>query len=215
MNLNKIFNNLNKTVGKIASDVNFDIYRPDYTAADQVGTLIYSGMSVRFDTRAAQWAEPSLSEGMYYDLFLDRLKVQEGDILIPVGLSPTASTVSRYPVMTVASISALKPCLGFLTDHLGQITEDVNTVVYNNVRWQWTSKGTPRNGRNRNIAEDILPYDKRQALMYRRQGTGQPTAIIPGQRLVETVDGREHWWTILDVYSVGNFTTMQLEEDSR
>lgn len=213
MGLGKAFNRLNKTIGKIASNVNFDVYRPDYTATDQEGSLVDAGMSVRFDTRAAQWAEPALSEGMYYDLFLNRLKVQEGDVLIPS--STVDPYTSVYPIITIASISELKPCVGFLTDHLGQITEDVDTVVYDNVRWQWTSKGTPRNGRNRNIAEDILPYDKRQALMYRRQGTGQPTAIIPGQRLVETVDGREHWWTILDVYSVGNFTTMQLEEDSR
>lgn len=119
MSLKKIFNQFNHLAGKLFSDVNFNIYRPDYTATDQSGTLIASNKSVRFDTRAAQWAEPALAEGMYYDLFLNRSLVQPGDVLVPTTLSITASAMSTYPVITVESISALKPCLGSLSDHIG------------------------------------------------------------------------------------------------
>jgi hypothetical protein len=201
-------------MGKLFSDVNFDIYRPSYSASDQTGTLIASNKSVRFDTRAAQWAEPALGQGMYYDLFLNRDLIQSGDILVPTGLSPTASTISQYPIITVESISAMKPCVGLLTDHLGNITEGQNTVRYANVRWQWAAKGTPRKSNVDSRFEDLLPWDKRQVIMYRRQQTGQPYPILAGMRLVETVDGRKHLWRILDVYSTGNFTTMQVEEDS-
>lgn len=216
MSIRKIFNQYNKIVGQIASDVRFDIYRPDYTASNQTGTLIASNKSIRFDTRAAQWSEPALSEGMYYDLFLPRELVQPGDILVPTGISPTASSVGIQPIITVESLTALKPCVGLLTDHLGQITEGIGTVRYNNVRWQWGSKGQPRSVKSgaTKVVDDLLPYDKRQLIMYRRQGTGQSYPILIGMRIVEHLDGRTHAWRILDVYSTGNFTTMQVEIDA-
>lgn len=214
--LKKTFNQYNKLVGQIASDVRFDIYRPDYAASDQTGTLIATNKSIRFDTRAAQWAEPALSEGMYYDLFLPRELVAPGDILVPVGISPTASSVGVHPIITIESLSALKPCVGMLTDHLGQLTEGVGTVRYQNIRWQWGSKGQPRSVKSgaTKVVDDLLPFDKRQVIMYRRQGTGQPYPILIGMRIVETVDGRTQYWRILDVFSTGNFTTMQVEIDS-
>lgn len=216
MSLKKLFNEYNQLAGKWFSDVNFDIYRPDYTSSNQTGTLIASNKSVRYDTRAAQWAEPALAEGMYYDLFLNRKLVQEGDILIPTGLSPTASTFSKYPIITVESLSALKPCVGTLTDQLGQICDSQDDVVYNNVRWQWGSIGQPKRGiGNKNPVEDLFPFDRRKAILYRRQGIGAPTALQVDMILRQTLDGVPTNWRIIDIMSTGNFTVLQVEVDAR
>lgn len=213
--LNKLFNRYNKVIGQIGSESNFDIYRPDYTAADQTGTLIASNKSVRVDTRAQAWAEPSLQGGMYFDVFLDRSIVQAGDILIPTGLSPTASGYFEdSEILTICSVSGLKPCVGMITDSLGKITDDVKTTLYNNIRWQWCSPGSPVPTQNNRIIADAFPYDRRKALMYRRQGQGLPYPLMKDMRLVETIDGLESWWRILDIMSVGNFTLFQCQEDN-
>lgn len=213
--LKKIFNQYNQLAGKIFSDVNFDFYRPDYKVANQSLTLIASNKSVRFDTRAAQWAEPALAEGMYYDLFLNRKIIQAGDILVPTGLSPTASTIGPYPVITVESISALKPCVGLLTDHIGYIN-DGETTNYTNVRWQWGSIGQPKQSGDRSVIADVFPFDRRKAIMYRRQNVGLPVPIQKGNFLYEYVDapGGVIRWRIMDMFSSGNFTVLQVEEDN-
>lgn len=202
-------------VGIAGSESYFDIYRPNYAAANQTGTLIASNKSCRIDTRAQSFAEPSLQGGMYFDVFLDRSIVQAGDILIPTGLSPTASGYFEdSEILTICSISGLKPCVGLLTDCLGKITDDVNTTLYNNVRFQWASPGQPVPTANNRMVADAFPYDRRKAIMYRRQGQGLPTPLMKDQRLVETIDGLESWWRIVDVMSVGNFTLLQCMEDN-
>lgn len=213
--LNKVFKRYNKLVGIIGSESNFDIYRPDYTAADQTGTLIASNQSIRVDTRAQAWAEPSLQGGMYFDVFLDRNLVQAGDILVPTGLSPTASGYFEdSEILTICSISGLKPCVGMITDCLGKITDDVNTTLYNNVRFQWASPGQPVPTANSRMVPDAFPYDRRKLIMYRRQGQGLPYPLMKDMRIVETIDGVESWWRILDILSIGNYTTMQVMEDN-
>lgn len=213
--LNKLFNKYNKMVGIAGSESYFDIYRPNYAAANQTGTLIASNKSCRIDTRAQSFAEPSLQGGMYFDVFLDRSIVQAGDILIPTGLSPTASGYFEdSEILTICSISGLKPCVGMITDCLGKITDDVNTTLYNNVRFQWASPGQPVPTANNRMVADAFPYDRRKAIMYRRQGQGLPTPLMKDQRLVETIDGLESWWRIVDVMSVGNFTLLQCMEDN-
>ena len=217
--LSKTFNRYNYKLAQIGSAFgqgNYDIYRPDYTAANQTGVLIASNVSVRADTRAQQWAEPNLSGGMYYDLFLNRNLVKPGDILIPTGLSPTASTISTWPVITVGSITPLKPAVGFLSDVLGSVRDTTTNVIYNNVRWQWGRQGQPKSGLvDKQPISEILPYDKSTIIMYRRQGTGQPTPIITDHMLYYTLDGMNHWLRIVDIISIGNYTTMQVEEDAR
>ena len=213
--LNKLFNKYNKMVGVIGAESYFDIYRPNYAAANQTGTLIASNKSCRIDTRAQAFAEPSLQGGMYFDVFLDRSIVQAGDILIPTGLSPTASGYFEdSEILTICSISGLKPCVGMITDCLGKITDDVNTTLYNNVRFQWCSPGQPVPTANNRAIADAFPYDRRKALMYRRQGQGLPTPLMKDQRLVEIIDGLESWWRIVDVMSISNFTMLQVMEDN-
>lgn len=211
MNLTKIFNQLQPVIGIIASDVNFDIYRPDYTAVDQLGTLIASNKSVRFDTRAGQWAEPNVSEGQFYDLFLNRKIVQPGDVLIPTGLSPTASTMSDYPIITIGSMSGLKPCVGVLTDRRGDVYNSSNNLVISNARWQWTSVGNPRSGPNRQPSEDVLQYDRRDACMFKRPGL----MIAKGMTMVERFGSQSLKWRILDVTQKGNYFEMQLVQEAR
>lgn len=214
-NLKKIFNYYNQIAGKIFSDVNFDFYRPDYTSPTQAATLIAASKSVRFDTRAAQWAEPALSEGMYYDLFLNRKVVQPGDILIPNPLTYTASSWFQHPVITIESISAVKPCVGLLTDHIGEIHDGEDTL-YSNVRWQWAAIGQPKRGiLNKNPIEDLFPFDRRKAIMFRRQGIGLPTPIKVDMFLAEYIDGELIRWRILDIMSTGSFTILQVEVESR
>lgn len=208
----KIFNRYSKLGGQIGSDSNYDIYRPDYTAANQTGTLIASNKSARIDTRAQQWAEPSMQGGMYFDIFMDRTLVQEGDILVPTGLSPTSST--RIEAITIAQITGLKPCVGIFTDCLGRITQDVNTTTYSNVRWMWGSPGQPKNVNTSNVNADLFPFERRKVIMYRREGRGLPTPIVEDMNLVETVDGLDKWWRIVDLLSVGSFSMLQVERNS-
>lgn len=213
--LNKLFNKYNKMVGIVGAESYFDIYRPDYTAANQTGTLIASNKSVRVDTRAQAFAEPSLQGGMYFDVFLDRSIVQAGDILVPTGLSPTASGYFEdSEILTICSISGLKPCVGMITDCLGKITDDVQTTLYNNIRFQWASPGQPVPTENSRMVVDALPYDRRKLIMYRRQGQGLPYPLMKDMRIVETIDGLESWWRILDILSIGNFTLLQVSEDN-
>jgi hypothetical protein len=208
--LNKLFNRYNHLVATVGSTYNVDIYRPDYTAADQTGTLVASNVSLRADTRSQQWAEPTLQGGMYFDMFLNRKLVQIGDYVVPTGVSPTiAFTTSE--IITICSIDGLKPCVGLLTDAIGRITNEVSDPVYSNVRFQFCSPGTPKPPAINNL--DVMPYDRRKVIMYRRQGQGLPTPLINGMRLVQTIDGLDYWWNIVDIMSVGNYTTMQLEAD--
>ena len=212
--LNKLFNRYNKMVGIIGSESYFDIYRPNYTATNQTGTLIASNKSCRIDTRAQAFAEPSLQGGMYFDVFLDRTIVQAGDILIPTGLSPTASGYFEdSEILTICSISGLKPCVGMITDCLGKITDEVTNTLYNNIRFQWASPGQPSPTANNRIVADAFPYDRRKAIMYRRQGQGLPYPLMKSMRLVETIDGLESWWRIVDILSIGNYTMLQVVED--
>lgn len=208
--LNKLFNKYNHMVAAQGSTYNVDIYRPDYTAADQTGTLVASNISLRADTRSQQWAEPTLQGGMYFDMFLNRKIIQIGDYVVPTGVSPTiAFTTSE--IITICSIDGLKPCVGLLTDAIGRITNEVSDPVYSNVRFQWASPGTPKPPAINNL--DVMPYDRRKVIMYRRQGQGLPTPLINGMRLVQTIDGLDYWWNIVDVLSVGNFTMLQTEMD--
>lgn len=208
--LNKLFNRYNHLTATIGSTYNVDIYRPDYTAADQTGTLVASNVSLRADTRSQQWAEPTLQGGMYFDMFLNRKLVQIGDYVVPTGVSPTiAFTTSE--IITICSIDGLKPCVGLLTDAIGRITNEVSDPVYSNVRFQWASPGTPRPPQINHL--DVMPYDRRKVIMYRRQGQGLPTPLINGMRLVQTIDGLDYWWNIVDVLSVGNMTLLQVEMD--
>lgn len=208
--LNKLFNRYNLATSILGSTYNVDIYRPDYTAADQTGTLVASNVSLRADTRSQQWAEPTLQGGMYFDMFLNRKLVQIGDYVVPTGVSPTiAFTTSE--IITICSIDGLKPCVGLLTDAIGRITNEVSDPVYSNVRFQFCSPGTPKPPAINNL--DVMPYDRRKVIMYRRQGQGLPTPLINGMRLVQTIDGLDYWWNIVDIMSVGNYTTMQLEAD--
>ena len=210
MNLNKIFNRLNQRVGQIGSNTRFDIYRVDYTAADQTGVLIASNKPARIDTRSQQWAEPSLQGGMYFDMFLDRTIVQPGDVLVPAGL-PYDVAYATKEVVTIMDISGIKPCVGMLSDCVGTIADSISIPVYDNIRFQWCSPGTPKPPSINNM--DVIPYDRRKCLMYRRQGIGLPTALINGMRLLQTIDGVEYWWTITDIMSVGSTTMLQVEQD--
>lgn len=212
-NLNKLFNKFNRIIGVIGSDTKFDVYRPDYTSSNQVGSLIATGMPCRLDTRAQQFAEPALQGGMYYDIFLNRTLVKPGDILVPTGFSPTASSTPTTSIVTIGSITGLKPCVGVLSDAIGHIADDVNTVLYNNVRWQWASPGQPKAGLHREL-EASMPFDRRKCVMYRRQNIGLPIPITKQMRLVEYIDGTEYRWRIVDILSLGNYTTMQLEDDA-
>lgn len=208
--LNKLFNRYNHLAATVGSTYNVDIYRPDYTAADQTGTLVASNISLRADTRSQQWAEPTLQGGMYFDMFLNRKLVQIGDYVVPTGVSPTiAFTTSE--IITICSIDGLKPCVGLLTDAIGRITNEVSNTVYDNVRFQFCSPGTPKPPQINHL--DVMPYDRRKVIMFRRQGQGLPTPLINGMRLVQTIDGLDYWWNIVDIMSVGNMTTMQLEAD--
>lgn len=208
--LNKLFNRYNHLTAQVGSTYNVDIYRPDYTAADQTGTLVASNISLRADTRSQQWAEPTLQGGMYFDMFLNRKLVQIGDYVVPTGVSPTiAFTTSE--IITICSIDGLKPCVGLLTDAIGRITNEVSDPVYSNVRFQFCSPGTPKPPAINNL--DVMPYDRRKVIMYRRQGQGLPTPLINGMRLVQTIDGLDYWWNIVDIMSVGNFTQLQVEQD--
>lgn len=208
--LNKLFNRYNLATSILGSTYNVDIYRPDYTAADQTGTLVASNISLRADTRSQQWAEPTLQGGMYFDMFLNRKIIQIGDYVVPTGVSPTiAFTTSE--IITICSIDGLKPCVGLLTDAIGRITNEVSDTVYSNVRFQWASPGTPKPPAINNL--DVMPYDRRKVIMFRRQGQGLPTPLINGMRLVQTIDGLDYWWNIVDVLSVGNFTMLQTEMD--
>ena len=153
---------------------------------------------------------------MYYDLFLNRSIIQPGDILMPTGLSPTASSATTWPIITVASIAPLKPAVGFLSDTVGSIRDGVNLVVYDNVRWQWGRRGQPKSGLiDKQPLADILPFDKSTVIMYRRQGTGQPVPIITNHMLFYSIDGMDHWYRIVDIVSIGNYTFLQVEEDAR
>lgn len=208
--LNKLFNRYNHQVALHGSTYKVDIYRPDYTAADQTGTLVASNVSLRADTRSQQWAEPTLQGGMYFDMFLNRKIIQIGDYVVPTGVPPTiAFTTSE--IITVCSIDGLKPCVGLLTDCIGRITNEVSDTVYDNVRFQWASPGTPRPPQINHL--DVMPFDRRKVIMYRRQGQGLPTPLINGMRLVQTIDGLDSWWNIVDILSVGNFTMLQTEMD--
>jgi hypothetical protein len=213
MSFKSVWNRYNRWIGINASDVDFDIYRPDYTANDQAGSLIATGKSVRYDP-GNKFAEPPIQQGFYYDLFLDRKLVLPGDLLVPTGYSPSSvmSPVPWQPCFTILQYSDQKACVGLLTDHLGVITFDVETPVYSNVRFSWGREATPKPGRNR-LIEDSMPFPRQTVIMYRRQGIGQPTALQKGMRLVETLDGLQHYYMILEVHSTGNQTVLTLEED--
>jgi len=211
--LNKLFNKYNHLAATVGSTYNVDIYRPDYTAADQTGTLVATNVSLRADTRSQQWAEPSLQGGMYFDMFLNRKLVHIGDYVVPTGVSPTIA-FSTSEIITICSIDGLKPCVGLLTDCIGKITDDVNTTLYSNVRWQWVSPGSPIPTANNRVIADAFPYDRRKAIMYRRQGQGLPYPLTKDMRLIETIDGLKSWWRIVDILSTGNFTLIQCQEDN-
>lgn len=211
-NLNKLFKIYNKAVGGLSGE-RYDIYRPNYTALDQQGTLIATGRFCRLDTRALTWAEPSLAQGMYFDIFVDRDIVQIGDVLLPTGLSPTATGMANFPVVTIGSISAIKPCVGLLTDVRGSIANGAE-VIYSNVRWQWAAAGTPKAGINSPL-EDSMPFDRRKVLLYKRQGVGMPVPLTTGMQLIDDTDGQGRLWNILDILTVGNYTQLQVEEDGR
>lgn len=199
-----LFDKEMKKVGRIMG-VSCAVYRPDYTAADQTGTLALSD-KFRMDTQALRYLEPAFPGVYAFEIFGDRKNVQAGDIIIP-------SATADGPAVTVMHVAPMKAMVGILTDSIGKIRESVSdTVLYTNVRFQWVGPSFPGSGLN-DALEDTVKIPKRKIAMYKRQGLGLSDPVRPGMRLVETNNDLEYVWHIVDVVTVNNITVCAVREN--
>jgi hypothetical protein len=202
----KMFDKACKKIG-IESGVTYSVWNVDYTQQNQYGTLAFPQMSIRYDVGAEKFNEPTIPGLFTYDVFLDRSKVVVGSVLVP---NPSSST---NPVMTVAYFNPMKACVCLMTDFIGSITEDLNTVRYTNVRWQWAGPSFPGVGLNTYIAETVgMPT--RKAILYKRLNIGAPYTIRKGMRLVESAISPDlpNIWLITDVIQYNIFTVLTVKE---
>lgn len=205
--LNKIFNKYNKVLGNLShSQYSYSIYRPVYTAADQIGSVVASSQNIRVDSHGESFAEPRITGASYFDIFLNRDLVQPGDVLVPSTISPNS------PIVTIAHISPMKACVGFLSDRLGKICEGTDTL-YDNVRFSWVGPSYPGSGLNDRL-EASLKISSRKALLFTREGVGLTNAMTEGLRLIETNNDKNYSWIITDVTTYNSYMVLGVVEDT-
>lgn len=204
MSLESKFNKAMQKAGqRMGKKAPFNIYRPDYTVSDQAGPLIGT-RKYRAATQALRFLEPAFPGVTGFELFGDRQFVRSGDVLVPVS-GPTITVLHGE-----SEVGTLDPLMGLMTDRVCSITEDRDTVLYTNVRYQWVGPSFPGSGLNEAL-EDSLKLAKRKVAMYVREGNSAPIRV--GMRLLETDNDGPIYWYIADVLSVNKLTILAVRED--
>ena len=203
----RVFNYAMKRVGLDLSGLTFNVYRPNYAAYDQFGaSVVDNPRTYRVDTQAGKFQEPPISGCEVFEVFGDRKIVQIGDVLV----CTLGSTVG--PTITITQLQPIKAMVGLMTDRLGQICDSLDNVIYTNVRFQFAGNSYAGAGPNE-VIEESLKIPRRKIVMYRREGIGLPTPLIPGMRVVEIDNDRNNVWYIRDILSQFNYTILTVTQD--
>jgi hypothetical protein len=201
MNLEGVFNRYQSKLGKAGGE-QVDVYRPDYASEDQSGDGLIFGRKLRLQAQANKLSEPAVSGALQYNCYGQRDGIEAGDILVPI----TSGTGT--PVITVASKAPQKAMIGFMTDRVGKITEDLSTDVYTNIRFAWLPITFPGSSLTEEMAGSMA-ISTRKAVLYKREG------IKRGMRLIDETDEDDQRWEIKDFIVLNNMMVLNLNLDKK
>lgn len=109
-------------IGNIAGgNLTWSIYRPDYTAVDQTGVLIHSGVKLFVEPTTLNASNDRLRDVEFYTIGGNPTLFRSGDILIP--------SSSDFSVVTVSQVPDSQEFLAFQSSRLGAITDAQKSVV--------------------------------------------------------------------------------------
>lgn len=193
------FNKYQALAGQISGQ-KFDVRRPDYGAgqADQLGTTVYTGVKYRA-LPGSKFGERQLSGTPVYNIIGRRGILQPGDVLYP-------QEVGGCAVITVDSLSDQKAISGFMTDRVGTLALDVDTVLHTNVRFSWLPIVFPGSALHDAFAGS-LGISTRRCAMYKRPD------IKRGMRLIEVTAEDQQRWRVTEFITQNNIMLVNVEFD--
>lgn len=204
---------ISKIYPYLMGEINWSIYRPDYSSSDNEPSLVASNIITRVDPSSPQYAEPLFSGVNFYSVFTNRNLVRSGDLLV---YGTYNSPQLDRPYITYAHDAPIKEAVGFrssLKGHLtvGRVNQDTGeyNYLYKNIWYDILNKNRPASEINDGDRHS-LKLPQQQLVIYTR-----PLSIPLKSTIVEidpsTGDETGVYWVVKQVDKSGALTILTVE----
>jgi hypothetical protein len=177
----------------------YDIYRPNYNlmtlvlseevlpitdedadvpAAPPViyGESLFGRRKFHMEPWGPKFAEPDMNNCHFFSLFGSISGLRFGDVLVdPEGLSPTMTLTNFYEVKEIVAVR---------THRIGQICDDVSTVVVPAIRYEWLKYAAPAAGFT-DLLAPLVSIPSKKIVVYERPELMYQNFSVQGKRLLE------------------------------
>ena len=207
-----IFRRYNKFMGAYCG-VDFNIYRPDYTSADNEPELVYENVKYLVSPSTGKYSEPKYRDVDWYTIAGDRSLPQPGDIFIK-----SVEDGGQTPVITYVTLFDNKAFVGFRTSRKGKLTNTKSETIYDNVYFDFLGIGFPGSSVNKKL-EDSLRIPSTRVIIWNRDGVFRyrTQLIETDSTQYITKDGGaptqfQRRWEISEIDHTGNFMILTLQD---
>lgn len=186
----------------------FNIYRPPYASVqDQAPTLIGT-TPLLVKPGGEKFAIPRINGVNYFNVTGNRGLFKPGDVLQPV--DPNSS----IPTITVLNYEDGQPCIAFRTSRICSVTLDLDTLVYENIYYDYISLTVATHGLVTDLS-GALDIAHKKIAMYSR------TLILPqfneyeisGMRVIETDGTVPVRYTIQGITVIGHLVVFTVDQE--
>ncbi len=195
------------------SGVNFNIYRPDYTSSDNTPVLVYENVKYLVSPSTGKYSEPRFKNVDWYTIAGDRSLPQPGDLFIK-----SVDDGGQTPVITYGTLFETKAFVGFRTARLGNLTNESDDIIYENVYFDFVGESYPGSSINRKL-EDSLRIPSVRVMIWNRAGLFRlrTQLIETDSTQYITKDGGapvqfQRKWQIGEIQRTGNFAMLTLQD---
>lgn len=214
--LNSLFNAKNKQIGELSGEL-FDIYRPNYSAQDNIPALVHTQVRYRRGlVKAKSFAEPYIPNNSLYDIFGNRSLLQPGDMLVRGNLTAPELT---FPAVTISHLHDQRALEGFRTARRCHIVNSYNAddntydYVHKNVYFDMLGTSFPHGQLVDNYAKSGESIPSQKAILFNR-----PAIDKEGMQLIETdysgvPNGNK--WIVEQIDIFGPFMVLSLDANWR
>lgn len=181
----------------------FGLYRPNYSAVDN-SLVFVQNIKLKAEKTGPRLTQGEVARAEYYAVFGNYLKLQKGDVLVPIESHTTT------PKLTIISYSRFEETVAVRLNRTGAIYRDLqDPPVYTNVLFDWIAdSGFPGSTLAENIAGS-LAIPTRKMITYTRDNIRPEMYLngeVQGMYFVETDGNGTVTWDIKLVENIGNTT---------
>lgn len=198
MKYESLYNNYWKKIAEWGGQsIPFNIYRPNYSEINSLGSPVTTGINLRLqETITGNHLEPQVLGIAAYLIFGDRSALEVGDYIEPV--SDDGINVG----ITVLNKRNKNDLLGFRTSQTGSIM-DADTEIYTNIKYEQLQETED----GKQLVQELtgFNYTTKKVAFFKRSG------ITQNMQFIEESGSR---YIILAVQHTGNITLLSLKAEN-